>query len=915
MNRHASFNRRSLNSAILAALVASGFAVPVQAVTRTWDGGGANDNWSFMQALTFNTNWVGALSLPVSGDTLVFDGVTRLTPNNDFVNLSVNGLVFNQGAGAFVLGGNAITSTGNIDNYSPHLQTINMKIKVGNDQTWDGGTAGMTVNGQLMLGSNALILQNLTSLNVGNTDLAIDNASLTLKSGSQLSNGITFIGNNGVGGISVSGAGSRWTGSGGLYIGNLSNGTGTMTIDDAGQVNNTIGYVGDLGSGQAKVTGANSRWNNSEDLYVGRSGDGTLTIDNGGQVSSDYGYLGYFGGSSGSATVTGANSTWANSSGLYIGYAGNATLAIENGGQISNTYGYLGDLIGSTGSATVTGANSKWTNSSNLYVGLLGNGSLIIEKGGQVSSVYGYLGYYGGSTGSATVTGTNSKWTNSGDLLLGLVGNGSLTIGNGGQVSNTHGVLGSMNGRTGSATVTGANSTWTNRGNFYIGDVGNGALTIENGGQVSNTNGVLGYWGAAVGSATVTGANSQWVNRNNLTVGVQGSGTLTIENGGTVNVGNALSIGNLGQLNLNDGTLRTGSLTRTGNGRFNWSGGTLNITGNGGASLGSGELNAVTQLSTGQTLDVTKTLNLNNGSFLLLSGGSLKAGTLALNGGSVIGGRLDMSGIGQMNGYGTVASAITGGTAANAIQASGGLSLGDINSASGFDFGGHLIVGSHRVVLLDQDQAHLGVSTTLTNGGQLEAGKGISLGNGETLKYTGDASILGNFTNNGAVSGSGGALTFLNDVNGAGSFAGDIVFHADYNPGNSPATVDFNGGNATYDATSVLTMEIMGSTPGTQYDQLLNIDHLSFNGILNLVFGPSFMPSARQSFDLFDFNSFSGSFAADRITVSGLDRSLLDLSHLTTTGHLQISAVPLPAGVWLFISGLAVLAAGSRRRE
>src|SRR5262249_11630519 len=61
------------------------------AVTRTWDGGGADDNW------TTAANWVGDFA-PAPGDDLVFTGTLRLTPNNDFpANTPFRSITFNAG--------------------------------------------------------------------------------------------------------------------------------------------------------------------------------------------------------------------------------------------------------------------------------------------------------------------------------------------------------------------------------------------------------------------------------------------------------------------------------------------------------------------------------------------------------------------------------------------------------------------------------------------------------------------------------------------------------------------------------------------------------------------------------------------------------------------------------------------------
>jgi len=128
--------------------------------------------------------------------------------------------------------------------------------------------------------------------------------------------------------------------------------------------------------------------------------------------------------------------------------------------------------------------------------------------------------------------------------------------------------------------------------------------------------------------------------------------------------------------------------------------------------------------------------------------------------------------------------------------------------------------------------------------------------------------------------------------------------------------VDFGGGNAIFDAASVLNLEIFGATPGTEYDRLYNIDHLSFNGTLNLIFGNGYAPTAGETFSLFDYAVFSGVFDPAKINVTGFDRSLLDFSQLAVDGNLSVAAapVPLPPAVWLFGSALAGLGAVGRRR-
>ena len=109
----------------LQALLLASLLVPATKASNLWDGGGVDDNWS-----TTN-NW-DTDTLPGFPAALTFGGATRLTPTNDLDGLTVNGLTFAEGAGAFTLRGNPITLAGNISintgGSSTNNQTVNMPI-------------------------------------------------------------------------------------------------------------------------------------------------------------------------------------------------------------------------------------------------------------------------------------------------------------------------------------------------------------------------------------------------------------------------------------------------------------------------------------------------------------------------------------------------------------------------------------------------------------------------------------------------------------------------------------------------------------------------------------------------------------------------------------------------------------------
>src|SRR5688572_30430786 len=75
--------------------------IPVSAAIKTWDGGGADNNW-----LT-GANWDFDIA-PATNDLLSFGGNLRTAPVNNFAGGTLfNAITFNPGASSFVLSGNS----------------------------------------------------------------------------------------------------------------------------------------------------------------------------------------------------------------------------------------------------------------------------------------------------------------------------------------------------------------------------------------------------------------------------------------------------------------------------------------------------------------------------------------------------------------------------------------------------------------------------------------------------------------------------------------------------------------------------------------------------------------------------------------------------------------------------------------
>jgi fibronectin-binding autotransporter adhesin len=154
---------------------------------------------------------------------------------------------------------------------------------------------------------------------------------------------------------------------------------------------------------------------------------------------------------------------------------------------------------------------------------------------------------------------------------------------------------------------------------------------------------------------------------------------------------------------------------------------------------------------------------------------------------------------------------------------------------------------------------------------------------------------------------------FTGLVSGAGSFAGfgHVEFDGGYSPGNSPASVTFQG---DVNFSSDLTMELGGTTLGTGYDHLNVLGTAALGGNLTVAYYNGFSAALGQSFDLFDFNSSNGAFAT--LILPTLGTGLVwNTSGLYTTGILSVQAQAVPEPASLVALGLGGLVLVRRRRK
>ena len=264
------------------------------------------------------------------------------------------------------------------------------------DAAGAAGTLNMNVGAFNVTGSDFT----QTQLIVGNHGVG----ALNVNSGADVnvpgSNSKVSLGHHadGSGAVTISGAGSTFTSNNQLWVGEL--GSGALTVKNGGALitsspagfSNTIGtFAGS--SGMVTVTGAGSTWTNSNTLHVGNSGSGALTIANGGRFIHTNGFVPIIieSDEGGTATVTGPGSSLTTPGTIYVGSTGKGSLGILNGGSVNSGRALIRGLNDGSGEVLVSGAGSTWNVTNVLEIGMpepgftTGPTSLTINPGATVS--------------------------------------------------------------------------------------------------------------------------------------------------------------------------------------------------------------------------------------------------------------------------------------------------------------------------------------------------------------------------------------------------------------------------------------------------------------------------------------------------------------------------------------------------
>jgi T5SS/PEP-CTERM-associated repeat protein/autotransporter-associated beta strand protein len=355
------------------------------------------------------------------------NGGTKLTISGGGTVTSQDGLIgfkpTSTGNTAVVTGtGSKWTVTGDLNvGFEGGSNTLSVEAggAVEADYTKIGGYTTSADNTLTVTGTGST-LKNTNDILVG---YAGTGNALKIEAGGQATNVNAFIGyqstadNNTA---TVTGTGSLWTNTGAMHIGYDGSGN-TLTASAGGKVTSTldalIGFNAGSDDNKLTVTGAGSQFTGSAALYVGNGGsDNTLEVLDGGVVTSVLGRMGALAGSDGNfAKIDGTGSLWDISGTLRVGGAGSDnSISVLNGGELKvGGNSFLGYASTSGGnSVLVSGANSRWTANA-VFIGRDGGldalnnvNTVTVEEGGTLSASAITIAQNAGSAGQLVIDGT-----------------------------------------------------------------------------------------------------------------------------------------------------------------------------------------------------------------------------------------------------------------------------------------------------------------------------------------------------------------------------------------------------------------------------------------------------------------------------------------------------------------------------
>ena len=862
---------------------------------------------------------------------------------------NINGASFNATLGDIDLGTGALSNDGTGSSSTLDLASW---------QTFTAGSISNTAGGSTsLIAGNINLATGVVSNDGVGSNTTLDGATLTAGSISNTAGG-TFDFTTGRLNLTNSGL---TVGTAGLLADDVTLSatrslsiSGDMIVDSAaalsvaGGTNSVAGLMTNsgtvtVGAGSLDIAGA----------IVNDGATASLTL-NGGSLSADS-----ISNANGGSFFFNAGDLALTNSGLTVGAGGllGNTLVLDAGKSLSVSDTIIMDATGSieiNGGSFTFGIVDKNAGGSFLF----NSGTLHLTNGLTIGST-GLLGsdvYLGGSRLLSTAVATDLTVESGASLEVGGWGyyvyqNVGGSLNNSGTIDMTYGNLISAavinDGATASITLTGISDS-TASYYQYSGQLRTGAITNTNGANITLDGGIL-------NADSITNSNGGTFT---FTRGDLSLDNATIGNGGLVNdltlnwakslrVQDGLDTGVLtinsgSTLTMDGGVLYADSINNAGNLIFN--SGHISIYDTAGVTIGNGGAFG-NELSLGND----SSLSVRNGVFTVEAGASL-----ALNGGSLYAdagisnnGNFSFTS-GHLDTIGGLAVGDTG-LLGNNVALSSNRTL-DMSGSVNVETGATLSQSS-GVSALDGDLTNNGyVSVTggnlytsgnIINDGVINIGSGAALGDASLINNQSTTSTATYMQNAGytRVNGTLAAPTVIinnGSLYGSGTIDGDLMVAGGHiRPGNSPGTLEITG-DFVLTSAGTLHMEV-GSDGGTGYlwDQLIvggaydiQLDSMIQFSLLDGITISDFTTDFGMT-DFFRTGTAGSDLPIDALTLAffgnaniyTFDPLLSEWYSMTFdatgafTEALAVSAVPVPAAVWLFGSGLLGLIGVARHRD
>jgi hypothetical protein len=527
---------------------------------------------------------------------------------------------------------------------------------------------------------------------------------------------------------------------------------------------------------------------------------------------------------------------------LNLGYSGNLVHTFLAGGTFSGLGRTRVSDLTRTAPITVTGQQN-----------IASGGAIELSDGGAMSGNGSFAGagaleWSGGTinnngiftmtanttlsiTGTSDKTLSNATLTNDGTAIW--TGNGSL-LGSDGAIFNNRHTFNVLNNAAFDSAPGDATATFNNTGSFTKSSSG---TTTSSGWDFQNHNtfdigaGILnlGYAGNLEhgfhNAAKFVGAGRTRISGALNTAPIDITGTLIITGGAT--------------LELSSQARLKGQAILTGNGTFNWSGGSIE----GGADI---------TITTGTTLSISGALDK-----------SFSAATL------------NNAGTARWTGPGSIRGsddAVFNNTGTFDVQNDALMGVGSGTSHWTFNNVGTFTKATGLATTIDVPEfVNSGIVSLVS--ARLDFAQGYRQTAGNTFL------VAGNLMGEHPIQIDGGTLSGLGTITGTVSNAGTL------SPGFSAGAISI-AGDYIQAPTGTLSIEIGGLIPGALFDQLNITGQAQLNGKLKVTLIQYFVPSLGDSFRIMSFGSRSGNFATKEGMLINRDRwftASYDATQLTLT--------------------------------